>query len=271
MTDRLTIHLADRSPSLVVGEMVDVGSGPYFQYDAAFLGAALSLSPLALPPRTEAYPPGPRELGGLRGLFADALPDGWGLKMLYQTMKDAGIYPLRASRLMHLHVIGDRAMGALVFKPSHQSPVVPSNAIDLDALADNAMRIDVSDLEEVLPALKRAGGSPGGARPKVVVAIHPDGRIADAFSSLPSAFRHVLVKFRAQTDWRDQPAVEAAYLALARKAGIDVTEHRAVTLSSGELALIVDRFDRVGDERRHIQSLAGLLNSFQLLLIPRKN
>ena len=259
LTDRLTVYLADRDPSLVVGEMVDVGNGPYFQYDSAFLGAGLSLSPLALPLRADAFAPGPRELGGLRGLFADALPDGWGLKMLHQTMKDVGLDPLRASRLTQLHVVGDRAMGALVFKPSHPAAGEAAPTIDLDALAENAIRIDADDLEAVLPALKRAGGSPGGARPKVVVAWHPDGRTADAFAALAPGFRHVLVKFRAHGDWRDMPAVESAYLTMARKAGIEVAEHRVAKLASGELALIVDRFDRVGDQRRHVHSLAGLL------------
>lgn len=258
MIERLSVRLADRPESRVVGEMVDAGSGPYFQYDSAFLATGLQLSPLALPLRLDAYEPGPRELGRLRGLFADAVPDGWGLKMLHQSMIDAGLDPLRASRLMHLRAVGARAMGALTFHPSALKETT-APPFDLEAVAANALRVDADDVEQILPALKRAGGTSGGVRPKVVVSWHPDGTIGDAFAPLRNGFRHVLVKFRAHEDWRDLPVIESAYLAMAERAGLIVPMHRVRRLHSGEYAFIVDRFDRVGDQRRHVHTLAGML------------
>jgi serine/threonine-protein kinase HipA len=53
--------------------------------------------------------------------------------------------------------------------------------------------------------------------------------------------------------------VEAAYLSMATLAGLDVTPHRVHALPNHRWALVVDRFDRVGDARRHVHTLAGLL------------
>lgn len=259
--ERLHVALADRDPPLPVAELRDVGDGPYFAYDPALAAAAkpLALSPIQLPLRAEPYPPGPRHQHRLRGLFADSIPDGWGLKILHQALRDAGVDPLRASPLTLLRAIGQRGSGALVYHPSDALWGVVEEGMELEALAEAAFRVEAEEVTALPRALRRAAGASGGARPKVAVAWHPDGRVHDAAQRLRVGFRHVLVKFRARSDDPSLPAAEGAYLQMAAAAGLTVPEHQLIRLARGEQALVVERFDRVRNERRHVQTLAALL------------
>ncbi|MXF04273.1 type II toxin-antitoxin system HipA family toxin, partial [Escherichia coli] len=56
-------------------------------------------------------------IGNLQGVFADCLPDGWGLHLLKRQM-ELNKQPLNAlSHLEHLAMIGNRTSGALFFEP----------------------------------------------------------------------------------------------------------------------------------------------------------
>lgn len=259
--DEVIVQLEDRNPAPLVGRLLDVGEGPYFEYDPAFLLRGVELAPLALPLRPGAFPPGIRAFHRLRGLFADSVPDGWGLKILHQTLRDAGVDPFRASPLTLLRAVGRRGMGALVYQPAGEVWGSVAEGLDLEELAAQASRIDADDIEELPHAMRRAAGTSGGVRPKLTVAWNDSGEIHDSGLSLRSDFRHVLIKFRARTDPLLLPAIEFAYLAMARAAGLEVPPARLHRLGSGALALIVDRFDRVGDARRHVQSLSAQLES----------
>lgn len=260
MNDRVEVHLHDQREPRLVGELVDVGTGPHFQYSPSFLRHGVELSPIQLPRDTRVFPPGPAGLHRLQGLFFDALPDGWGLKLLHQAMRDAGLDPARTSAVTWLRALGTRGMGALTFHPPmDELPETQAKAIDLATLAAEARAVDAGHVDHVLPALTRAGGSSGGARPKIVAAWHDSGKIADAFAPLPAGFRAVLIKFAARSEPAAAPLVEAAYLSMAKLAGLEVTPHRVHPLPGRRWALVADRFDRVGDARRHVHTLAGLL------------
>ena len=259
LRESLEVWLHDRTPPLLVGRLLDVGEGPYFEYDAAFRAAEIELSPLKVPLRDEAFTPGPRALHRLRGLFADSIPDGWGLKVLHQVLRDAGVDPFRTSPLSLLRAVGRRGMGALQYQPAQEIWGTVADGLELDALAAAAFQLDADLLDEMPDAMRRAAGTSGGVRPKLTVAWHDDGRIHDSALSLAPGFRHVLIKFRARTDAKALPRIEAAYLAMAGAAELNVPHATVRRLSSGEDALIVDRFDRVGNDARHVQTLAALL------------
>ncbi len=259
--ERLEVRLHDRDESRLVGELRDVGTGPHFAYDPTFLRDGVDLSPFGLPRRSGLFAPGPRGLYRLQGLFFDSLPDGWGLKLLHQTMRQAGIEVERTSSLTWLRALGTRGMGALTFHPTLDAIATTGHeAMDLETLAAEARRVDAEHVDDVMPALALAGGSPGGARPKIVAGWHDSGAIVDAFAPLPAGYRPTLIKFASQADPDEAPLVEAAYLSMAQVAGIDVTPHRVHALPDGQWALVVDRFDRVGEARRHVHTLAGLLD-----------
>jgi serine/threonine-protein kinase HipA len=273
MTDeRVEVRLNDRAQSRVVGHLRDVGQGPHFQYAPTFLEEGIRLSPLMMPNETRVFTPTKAGLHRLQGLTYDALPDGWGLRLLHQAMRDVGIDPTGSSPVAWLRALGTRGMGALTFHPQTErvSAATPETT-DLAALAAEARRVDADHVDDVLSALTRAGGGSGGARPKIVAGWHNSGAIADAFEPLPKGYRPVLIKFAASGEPQDAPLIEAAYLSMAERAGLDVAPHRvyAVPPSKGtsaktskkgpRWALVVDRFDRVGDARRHVHTFAGLL------------
>lgn len=257
--ERVEVRLHDRPVSRVVGTLLDVGTGPHFRYDPAFLGEGIELSPFHLKGDTRVFSPTEPGLHRLPGLFYDTLPDGWGLRLLHQAMKDAGLPVTGSSAVTWLRALGARGMGALTFHPSADDVSAnTSGDADLATLAAEARRVDADAVEEVLPALTRAGGSSGGARPKIVAGWNDTGSLVDAFDPLPEGYRPVLIKFAANSDPADAPLVEAAYLTMARQAGLDVPNHRVHPIPGGRWAFVVDRFDRVGDDRRHVHTLAGL-------------
>jgi serine/threonine-protein kinase HipA len=91
-------------------------------------------------------------------------------------------------------------------------------------------------------------GALGGARPKAAMRI--DGR-------------EVIAKFQQpQHDTVDVPKVEAACLALARRAGIDAINATLVTAHRRSV-LLVDRFDRRDGEPVHYLSARSLLNVYR--------
>jgi len=273
MTDeRVEVRLEDRAQSRVVGHLRDVGHGPHFQYAAAFLEEGIRLSPFVVPNDGRVFTPTKASLHRLQGLVYDALPDGWGLRLLHQAMKDVGIEPSGTSPVTWLRALGTRGMGALTFHPQTDGVSTPTaETTDLAALAAEARRVDADPVDDMHSALTRAGGGSSGARPKVVVAWNDSGAIADAFETFPKGYRPVLIKFAASGEPPDMPLIEDAYLSMAELAGLDVTPHRVhavpalgrkrarSSMKSPRWALVVDRFDRVGNVRRHVHTLAGLL------------
>ena len=258
-TERLDVLLADGAAPRRIARLLDTGAGPFLEYDAAFLEERIELAPLMLPARREVFEPGPRHLHRLRGLVADSIPDGFGLKVLHQALRAAGRDPFAASPLQLLSAIGDRGMGALVYRPVDDVWGAPSELPSLSQLATDAARLEADDLGELPDALRRTAGSSAGARPKVTVALASDGRVREATQPLLPGFRHVLVKFRGSADPAEQVALESAYLRMAAAAGIIVPTAETIALGGDAHALVLDRFDRAGDARLHVQTLAALL------------
>jgi len=257
--ESLNVLLCDREHPRLVGRLLDVGTGPHFDYDADFLAESLELAPLHLPLRSGVVTPGPRHQYRLRGLFADAIPDGFGLKVLHQALRRAGRDPFAATPLELLAAVGDRATGALAFRPAADVWGSAGELIGLAELAAQAAALDADSLLSLPDALRRVAGGSGGARPKFAVALHEDGRVRDASLPLAPGFRSVLIKLRASGDHAEHVALEQAYLEMARAAGLVIPQSELIAVHDGEQALVLDRFDREGDARRHVLTLAAML------------
>ncbi|HEY0171572.1 MAG TPA: type II toxin-antitoxin system HipA family toxin, partial [Pyrinomonadaceae bacterium] len=233
----------------------------YFEYDSAFIAKSLPISPFKLPVRPGVFEHREREFGDVFGVFNDSLPDGWGLLLMDREFRKRGHDPAGLSVMDRLAYIGTRGMGALTYHPPAATDDEGELPIDLDELARQAERVLEGSAEDILPALRIAGGSPGGARPKVLVGVNEDGHLISGASDLPEGYRHFIVKFPAGEDVPDIGAVEAAYALMAREAGIDVPTTRLFETGDGGRYFGAERFDRPGTLRLHMHTLSGLFHA----------
>jgi serine/threonine-protein kinase HipA len=171
--------------------------------------------------------------------------------------------------LDRLAYIGNRGMGALEYLPELQSTAT-EHAIDIAALAAAAEVVSSGETGDVIAALYLQGGSPGGARPKVTVARDSrTGACLSGFMRIPDNYQHWIVKFHGRDESRNSGRIEMAYAEMAAGAGLRIppTELLAVSVrqSSGRRAqqhfFAAQRFDRRGNDKYHLISLAGYLNA----------
>lgn len=235
----------------------------WFEYDEAFLSSGLALSPFRLPVRGGVLEAPLAPFGGMFGLFDDSTPDGWGRLLQDRRATSLGLSPASLTPLDRLAVVGRTGLGALAYEPELGEGAAAPRSVDLDALASESERVLQGAADEVLPELLRLGGSPQGARPKVLVWLRPTDHHVGSGSEAPTAeHRRVLVKFRARSDAAEAGAVEYAYHQLARRSGIDVPEAWLVPSHRGRGWFAVERFDRTaGGGHRHVHTLCGLLHA----------
>jgi serine/threonine-protein kinase HipA len=258
----LEVRLDWGDRQIVVGTLAEDAGRLYFEYAASFLENPLPISPFRLPPRPGLFEHVDRQFAEVFGVFDDSLPDSWGLLLMDREFRKRGRAPSTLSPLDRLAYIGTRAMGALTYHPALPDSQAGALDVDLGALAHEAERVLEGGAEDVLPALRVAGGSPGGARPKVLVGVSDDGRtMVSGAAELPEGYRHFLVKFTGGPDGPHAGTVEAAYARMAAEAGLDVPPHRLFETADGGRYFGAERFDRRGNRRRHMHSLGGLLHA----------
>ena len=232
----------------------------YLEYDDAFVKAGLELSPVHH--KTNAGLQRPYKTGvfeGLHGVFNDSLPDGWGRLLVDRRARQLDIEPAALTPLDRLACVGGSGIGALRYAPSIDAWEADNNAIDLDKLAADARLVLDGDIGEVLSTLGRVGGSPGGARPKALIALSGDGRAVHGTGDAPEGYDHFLVKFPGPDDPEDIAAIEMAYAMMAREAGVILPETRLLEGGKEQLYFAARRFDRQGNRRVHVHSASGLL------------
>jgi serine/threonine-protein kinase HipA len=258
---KLDVRLT-RSPGdeIIVGQLAEADRRVYFEYDPQFLDRGLQLSPFKLPLRSGLIEHVDRSFGNLPGLFDDSLPDGWGLLLMDRALRRRGIDPAAASPLDRLAYLGTRTMGALTYHPP-EAIERDDRLLDLEALGKNAQEVYSGEAVEVLPALLRAGGSPGGARPKILVGLKGK-QIISGEDDLPAGFEHWIVKFSARSDARDAGPVEYAYALMAETAGIDMPPVVLLRASRARNYFAVKRFDRLqGNRRVHVHTFGNLIQT----------
>lgn len=243
-----------------VGVLAETQGQVYFEYDATFLTRGLNLSPLRLPYRQEMFTHQDREFGPLPGLFDDSLPDGWGLLLMDRHFRKLNLNPLTISPLERLAWLGTRTMGALTYHPPTEREADSDEICSLHELARQSAQIMAGTAREVLPQLLRAGGSAGGARPKVLVGVNDEQILAGA-DDLPEGYEHWIVKFAGPADLPDAGAVEYAYAQMAGAAGIELPATRLFQTAEGGRYFGVRRFDRTGNRRHHVHTFGNLIQA----------
>ncbi|GAB6145572.1 type II toxin-antitoxin system HipA family toxin [Desulfocicer niacini] len=253
------IYSKAKGDTLPVGQLATSGHKLYFEYAPSFLVDPLWLSPFKLPPKPGLFEHKDLDFAPLFGLFDDSLPDGWGLMLMDRFFTSQGIDVAGVSILHRLAFLGNATMGALTYEPALPHEKESANVFDLQRLAEQSREIIEGRSDTVLPQLMRAGGSPGGARPKVLVGVDGE-KIISGEDDLPEGFEHWIVKFNAGNDLPDAGAVEYAYSLMARDAGIVMPETRLFQTGSGESFFGIKRFDRQANRRYHVHTLGNMLH-----------
>jgi serine/threonine-protein kinase HipA len=255
----ITVFLAAERGKQKVGRMVSNKGDVFFQYSPEFIATGLQLSPFYLPLGSGVFKAPASPFSKLHGVFSDSLPDGWGLLLMDRFLQQKGINVKNLTPMDRLLYIGSTGMGALTYEPD-QSKVSSPDDIDLTALSNEATQVYAGKQEDILPALLKAGGSPGGARPKIVVAIKGD-HLVSGEREIPDGYQAWIIKFHASQDKRgDEGLIEEAYARMLRLAAINMPETRLL-MANDRYYFAVKRFDRIGNQRLHVHSLAGLAHA----------
>lgn len=236
----------------------------WFQYDAHWLQNGFDLAPQMLTFNSTPQVARSAVFQGLHGVFYDSLPDGWGLLLMDRFFKrQYGWDPHEITSLDRLAYMGKRAMGALEYEPVMAMDLA-TEEIHLDKLVEEAEKVLSGQSKDVLNQLRILGGSPGGARPKVVLALanESDNCLAGQ-AKLPVGYAHWLVKFHSAMDTADMGCIEKAYAEMAEQAGIEMPPSRLIQVTHADKhqdqLFAVKRFDREGNVKRHMLTLSGYL------------
>ena len=252
---------------------------PYFEYNREWIESCLDISPLDASIK---LPQNLRPIFGasekiyqkLPPFLADSLPDAWGNALFEQWRLQQGIKHGEITSLDKLAFIGRRAMGALEFLPE-TSNFDPKEDINLKALIDLAQQI-YTQRESVriapgqsltMQALMAVGTSAGGRQPKAIIAINREtGEIRSGQVTASKGFEHCILKLGDKE--RSTAELEMTYYEMAKKAGIKMMPCWLLEVE-GDKHFVTKRFDREGEKKLHMQTLAALYpeaDSYERLL-----
>lgn len=247
----LEVHIDWQGETHLVGRLqaAERGSSVSFEYALEWLQRddAFAIDPTSLPLQRGAH-----HGATLFGAIQDCGPDRWGRVLIERAVRKK-VLPQKPYRDIDYVLALDDAsrVGALRFRQEASSPFLAATSgklpplVRLNALlrATDAIHGETETAQD-LRFLLGAGSPLGGARPKAAVSL-ADGRLA-------------IAKFPKPDDTRDIAAGEILALTLAGQAGIQVAEHRLVSVGAQGVAVIT-RFDRVGKGRIPFISASSLL------------
>ena len=289
-----------------VGAVALDGDVGVFEYDTDFLKLGLNIAPITMPLEDArnghtlySFPALNREtFKQLPGLLADTLPDKFGQAIVNSWLARQGRSPDDFSTIERLCYTGSRAMGALEFTPAVIQHLELAVDVDIDEMVNlvrevishrNQINVKLTNNEQgnqdALLNILRIGTSAGGARAKAVIAYNQDtGAVMSGQANAPAGFNHWLLKFDGVSDielgeTEGFGRIEYAYYQMAKASGINMMESRLLE-ENGRAHFMTRRFDRVDENRIHLQSLcaiahydynmAGAYGYEQALMIMRK-
>ena len=258
---KIIVSLQFDAADIELGELISDNRLIYFRYFPSFIKRGLEISPLKLKLNSEVNKANDTPFDGIFGVFADSMPDGWGRLLLDRALTAKGIALNTIGVLDRLAYVGSNGMGALTYKPEMPVAQFTEFKIELDEFAKATQKIIAGTATDVLDELFKLGGASGGARPKILVGYNAiTGHLRASESVLPPNYGHWLIKFPSSTDSPDIANIEYAYYKMAIDAGIEMSESQLFKGKSGKAYFGTKRFDRVGNNRLHLHSAAGILH-----------
>lgn len=258
MIATVQVFLNHLGSSYFVGKLASRDKRIFFEYDSDFIKQNIEISPYHLPLISGLQECKERVFDGIFGVFADSLPDGWGRLLLDRHLIKRGIH--NASQLDRLLFVGKFGIGALSYEPMLDEPISLEDEIVLDDLASSSIEILNGSSYELLDTLLAINGSSAGARPKIMVQINSADQIIHGSQALQDGYDHYIIKFPNSNDGIDSGKIEYIYSQMAQKAGVEIPKTKLLKGKKGSY-FAIKRFDRVGDKRVHIHSVAGLVHS----------
>lgn len=232
--------LPGETSPVVAGAVRRTAATHTFTYGQSYLRRSGAINLFGPEVRLERGEQVPEPHLNLHGFLNDALPDGWGQKVI-----DIERGRQEHSPIEYMLLSGSNRFGAIDFQERPDEFVSRSDSATLDDLHSAAERVEAG--LELPAALRDAlvhGTSIGGARPKATVM---DGGT------------EYIAKFSSTADSMPVIQAEAASMFLARKSGLRCAPIRIVR-SLGKIVLLVERFDRDGlGGRMHAASVLSLM------------
>lgn len=258
---KIIVSIQFNENEIELGELVSEGRDIYFKYYTAFVTKGIEISPIKLKLNTGINKADAIPFDGLFGVFADSLPDGWGKLLLDRALTAKGIDISNMTMLDRLAFVGSKGMGALIYKPEIEDGVHKQFEFELDKIAKATHQILTGTATKILDELYILGGSSGGARPKILVGYNPKTQhIIGAEKDLPIGYEHWIIKFPSSSDKADIANIEFAYYKMAIDAGIEMSVCKLFKGKSGQEYFGTKRFDRIGNNRLHMLSAAGMMH-----------
>jgi len=252
--NRLKVIYAGWGERFELGRLADDGRDLLFEYSPEAQQRGLQLSPFKLPLGPAAFGNFPEHQSRLPGFISDSLPDGWGMLLMDRLFRTRGWEPRRMSPLERLSFIGDKAMGALAYEPDTGEALEPQD-VELLTLANEVREVMADGSEALLRELALMGGSPHGARPKVLVNLDQQSNRMSNTEAGPGV--PWLVKFPAQHEHQEVCAVEAMYGRIAQACGLRMPATQYFDLGAELSAFGIARFDRASGLRVPMLTAAG--------------
>lgn len=264
--------------AVVLGDGDDIAS---FEYEPAFTGSGIEVSPLSMPlsNRVYSFPELSRKsFHGLPGLLADSLPDRFGHALIDTWLATQGRSPDSFNAIERLCYIGRRGMGALEFSPALGPRARKAKNIQIDKLVEltseilsqrNHLSVSFSEKgkKRALADILRIGTSAGGARAKALIAWNPNtNEVRSGQVAAGKGFDYWLLKFDGVQGNRDKEledpkgygSIEYACYLMARDCGIEMAECRLFE-ENDRRHFMTRRFDRNSEgQKLHMQSLGSL-------------
>lgn len=213
---------------------------------------------------------------GLPACFADTLPDDFGNAVINAWLTRNGRDPKSFNPLERLLYTGSRGIGALEYKPAIRSFTNTNNKLELESLLNMAQHIldqrqntqhNISQKDD-LSGILQVGTSAGGARAKALIALNSDRtEIRSGQVDAPEGFEHYLLKFDGVVERNSDREtfgdpqgfgrMEYAYYLMATECGIEMSPCELL-LEGKRAHFLTKRFDRVGNQKIHYQSLCAI-------------
>ena len=258
---KINVSIKFSEEEISVGTLILDNRRVYFKYEDDFLNREIemNLSPIKLNFSNQIQEAPPYPFHGIFGVFDDSLPDGWGMLLLNRALEKKGLSLEDINVLDQLAYVGDTGKGALIYRPAITGAKKFNDSINLDELQTSMDEVYHGTSATVIDELFSLGGSSGGARPKANVGYNPKtNELIHGYNILPDGFEHWIIKFPSVQDPPDIANIEYAYYKMAQAAKITMSESRLLESAKGLSIFATKRFDREGNNRIHMHSMAGL-------------